>query len=103
MEEFRDLKENPVAAEDLQRSKDQLKGSIMLGLESTASRMSNLARQEMYFGRFVSLDEMIQKIDAVTADDLTAIAREFFRTDQIALTVLGRLNGMKIPRKLLAC
>ncbi|MBI2819174.1 MAG: insulinase family protein [Acidobacteria bacterium] len=103
IEEFRDLKEHPVAAEDLQRSKDQLKGSIMLGLESTASRMSNLARQEMYFGRYVSLDEMIQKIDAVTAEDLTAIAREFFRTDQIALTVLGRLNGMKIPRKMLAC
>lgn len=103
MEEFRDLKENPANAEDLQRAKDQLKGSIVLGLESTASRMSNLARQEMYFGRFVSLDEMIQKIEAVTVEDLTAIAREFFRTERIALTVLGRLKGMRITRKMLAC
>ncbi|MBI3933229.1 MAG: insulinase family protein [Acidobacteria bacterium] len=103
MEEFRDLKENPVSAEDLQRAKDQLKGSIMLSLESTSSRMSNLARQQMYFGRFVSLDEMIQKIEAVTAEELTAIAREFFRTDRIALTVLGRLNGLKVTRKMLSC
>jgi len=103
MEEFRDFKEHPVSPEDLRRAKDQLKGSIMLGLESTVSRMSNLARQEMYFGRFLSLDEMLQKIEAVTADELTAIAREFFRTENIALTVLGRLNGMKIPRKMLAC
>jgi predicted Zn-dependent peptidase len=76
---------------------------MMLSLESTASRMSNLARQEMYFGRFVTLDEMIQKIDAVTTGDLTRVAREFFQTDRIALTVLGRLNGMKIPRQMLAC
>ena len=103
MEEFRDLKEHHVSPEDLRRAKDQLKGGIMLGLESTVSRMSNLARQEMYFGRFVGLDEMLRKIEAVTADDLTAIAREFFRTENIALTVLGRLNGMKIPRKMLAC
>jgi predicted Zn-dependent peptidase len=103
MEEFRDLKENPVSEEDLRRAKDQLKGSIMLGLESTASRMSNLARQEMYFGRFVSLDEMLEKIEVVTANDLTNIAREFFRTENIALTVLGRLNGMKVTRKMLAC
>ena len=103
MEEFRGFKEHPVSPEDLRRAKDQLKGSIMLSLESTVSRMSNLARQEMYFGRFLGLDEMLQKIEAVTADDLTAIAREFFRTENISLAVLGRLNGMKITRKMLSC
>ena len=103
MEEFRDLKENPVLPEELRRAKDQLKGSIMLGLESSSSRMSNLARQEMYFGRFLSLDEIIEKIESVTAEDLTHIARESFQTDKIALTVLGRLNGLKVTRKMLAC
>ena len=103
MTELRDLKENLVPGEDLRRAKDQLKGSIMLGLESTSSRMSNLARQEMYFGRFLSLDEMLRKIEAVKAEELRQVAREFFNTDQIALTVLGRLNGMKITRKMLAC
>jgi predicted Zn-dependent peptidase len=103
LEEFRDLKENGVKQEELQRAKDHLKGSLMLGLESTANRMSNLARQEMYFGRFFSLDEVIASIDAVTAERIAAITREFFRTDRISLTVLGRLDGLKIARKMLVC
>jgi predicted Zn-dependent peptidase len=103
MEEFRDLKEKLVSREELQRAKDQLKGSMMLSLESTASRMSNLARHEMYFGRFLTLDEMIQKIEAVTAREILALAREFFQKERIALTVLGRLNGLKVNRRMLAC
>src|SRR5215471_7959922 len=54
--EFRLLKDQRVPDEELRRAKDHLKGSLMLGLESTASRMSNLARQEMYFGKFFTLD-----------------------------------------------
>ena len=58
--------------EELRRSKAQLKGSLMLSLESSTARMSNLARQEMYFDRFYDLDELIEKIEAVTAEDLTS-------------------------------
>src|SRR5215472_8504452 len=58
--EFRDLKERPVPDEELRRAKDHLKGSLMLSLESTASRMSNLARQEMYFRHFFTLDELVE-------------------------------------------
>ena len=72
LEEFRDLKRNKVDAEELSRSKEHLKGSLMLSLESTSSRMSNLARQEKYFGRVFSLDETLENIDAVTADDVAA-------------------------------
>ena len=103
LEEFRDLKENGVQPDELQRAKDQLKGSLMLGLESTTNRMSNLARQQMYFNHFFSLDELTARIDSVTADSIAAITREFFRPDRISLTVLGRLDGLKIDRKMLAC
>ncbi|OFV95070.1 MAG: peptidase M16 [Acidobacteria bacterium RIFCSPLOWO2_02_FULL_61_28] len=103
IEQFRDLKENGVGADELQRAKDHLKGSLMLSLESTASRMSNLARQQMYFGRFLSLDEMIANIDAVTTKEIDAITSDFFQTERISLTVLGRLDGLKIDRKMLAC
>jgi len=75
----------------------------MLGLESSTARMSNLARQEMYFDRFAGLDELIEKIEAVQADDLKQIAEEFFRQELIAVTVLGNLNGLKISRDQLAC
>ena len=75
----------------------------MLGLESTTSRMSNLARHQLYFGKFFTLDEMIEKIEAVRAEEIARIIQRFFRTEMISLTVLGRLNGLKIARKMLAC
>ena len=103
MQEFRSLKETLVGPEELRRAKDHLKGSMMLGLESTASRMSNLSRQELYFGKFFTLDEMIAKIEAVTAQDIAEITQDFFRQEQISLTVLGRLDGIKFGRKMLVC
>ena len=101
--EFRKLKAEHISEEELRRAKDQLKGSLMLSLESSSARMSNLARQEMYFDRFFSLDEIIQKIEEVTPDDLIQLAHEFFRGENIAVTVLGNLNGLKITREQLAC
>src|SRR5450631_1955170 len=103
VKEFRSLKAERVPEEELKRSKAQLKGSLMLSLESSTARMSNLARQEMYFDRFYDLDELIEKIEAVTAEDLTGLANEFFKTDSVAVTVLGNLPGLKITRDQLAC
>jgi predicted Zn-dependent peptidase len=101
--EFRKLKSEPVSDEELRRSKDQLKGSLMLSLESSTARMSNLARQEMYFDRFYGMDELIAKIEAVTAPELQQLANEFFRTESIAVTVLGNLHDVKLTREQLAC
>jgi predicted Zn-dependent peptidase len=101
--EFRKLKQETVGDEELRRSKDQLKGSLMLSLESSTARMSNLARQEMYFDRFYDLDELIEKIEAVTADDLQSLANEFFQTEKVAVAALGNLHGLKISRDQLAC
>ena len=101
--EFRKLKIEDVPPEELRRAKDQLKGSLMLSLESSTARMSNLARQEMYFDHFYGLDELIEKIESVTAEELKELANEFFHTDSIAVTVLGNLNGLKLTRDQLAC
>ncbi|MFB3828522.1 MAG: M16 family metallopeptidase [Bryobacteraceae bacterium] len=103
MKEFHQLKQERVSDEELRRAKDHLKGSLMLGLESTSSRMSNLARQEMYFGRFFSLDELVESIETVTADDVQLLAQTFFDARQIALTLLGNLEGLKIGREDLVC
>jgi len=103
IKEFRAMKELPVSTEELLRAKNHLKGSLMLSLESTTSRMSNLARQELYFGRFYSLDEILASIEAVTQDGVQSLAQTFFRTDQIAVTVLGPLNGFTLERSRLAC
>ncbi len=101
--EFSSLKEQLVSDEELRRAKDHLKGSLMLSLESTSSRMSNLARQEMYFGKFFTLDEIIASIEQVTREEVRDIAREFFQPDHISVTVLGNLNGFQLTREQLAC
>jgi len=101
--EFQKLKNELVSPEELQRSKDQLKGSLMLSLESSTARMSNLARQEMYFDRFYGLDELIDKIQAVTAEELRDLADFFFQTENVAVTILGNLNGLRLTREQLEC
>ena len=101
--EFRNLKSAEVPADELRRSKDQLKGSLMLSLESSTARMSNLARQEMYFDHFYGLDELIEKIESVTAEELWGLANQFFQTENIAVTILGNLNGLRLTREQLAC
>jgi predicted Zn-dependent peptidase len=101
--EFKQLKETPVSEEELERGKAQLKGSLMLSLESTMARMSNLARQEMYYDRFFGLSEIIQRVQSVTREDVQRCALEFFSAANIAVTVLGNLNGLKITRDQLAC
>ena len=103
LQEFRNFKEVPLSEEELKRGKDQLKGSLMLSLESITARMSNLARQEMYYDHFVGMDEIINRIQAVTAEDVQQSAQELFKPEAIAVTVLGNLNGLKISRDSLAC
>jgi len=103
LREFQTLKQERITDEELRRAKDHLKGSLMLSLESTSSRMSNLARQEMYFHRFFTLDELVESIEAVTAEDVQRIAQTFFDQKHIGLTVLGNLNGFKIGREDLVC
>ncbi|HTC34503.1 MAG TPA: pitrilysin family protein [Bryobacteraceae bacterium] len=103
VKELREIKENLVPAEELRRAKDNLKGSFMLGLESTSSRMSNLARQELHFQRFFTLDEMIERIEGVTAEQIRDIAGEFFHSKNITLAVLGNLGDFRIKREDLDC
>ncbi len=97
--EMRQLADERVPEDELRRAKDHLKGSFMLGLESTSSRMGNLARQELYFGRFFTLDEMVESIEAVTADEVQKLAQEFFHPDKVSLAMLGRLDGIKLTRE----
>jgi predicted Zn-dependent peptidase len=103
LRELRRLKEEIVSVAELKRAKDQLKSNIVIGLESSSSRMANLARQQMYFGRFFGVEEITAEIDAVTPDDVQALARRMFRPEALALTLLGNLGPMKIEREELAC
>lgn len=103
VEEFRRFKEEPVNAEELTRARNHLRGSLLLSLESTSSRMANLARQHLYFDRYWSPEELVQAIDRVTPDDILDISRQFFQPDNMALTAIGPLGGVQVHREDLAC
>lgn len=100
--ELKKIKEDPPPEDELRRAKDHLKGSLMLNLESTSSRMSHLARQEIYFDRQFTLDETLEGVERVTRDDLKRVACDLFAEDALAATVLGAVNGLELPRERLS-
>jgi predicted Zn-dependent peptidase len=99
VEELRGVRHMPVPEAELRRAKDHLKGSLMLSLENTASRMSHLARQEIYFDRQFGLDETLEGIERVTPADVQRVAGDLFRDGALAATVLGNVNGLQIQRE----
>ena len=103
LDEFRKLKQTLLHEEELSRAKDQLKGNILMGLESSNSRMANLARQEMYFRQFYTAEEVILRICQVDAGQVQAMAQRLFDPERIAVTLLGRLDGVKLGRARLVC
>ncbi len=98
LHELRRVTRESVSAEELQLVKDQSVSSILLGLESSSARAGSLARQEIIHGRRITPDEVITRIQAVTPEDLQRIAQANFKSDALALGVLGDLNGFKVDR-----
>lgn len=96
--ELRQVVYESVSEEELRIVKEQAISGILLGLESSSARASTLARQEIIHGRRISPDEVIEKIRAVTGDDLNEIARTYFKSETLSLGALGNLNGFKVDR-----
>jgi predicted Zn-dependent peptidase len=91
-----------LAAGELARAKNQLKGNMLLGLETSDSRMSRLAKNEIYVGRDVPLAEVAARIDAVTNDEVVALTQRLTRPDGMAVALLGDLGTRQFDTSLLA-
>jgi predicted Zn-dependent peptidase len=65
--------------------------------------MANLARQEMYFHQFITVEEIVSRIEAVEADQVQSMAQRLFDPARIAVTLLGRLDGVKLTRAKVVC
>jgi predicted Zn-dependent peptidase len=102
MKEVRALKKDGVSAEELRRAKDHLKGNLMLSLESTSSRMNRLAKQEMRFASFLTLDEMLAAFDTVRPEDVEALLHRVLDEEQLALMTLGPVDRRNLPRDIFA-
>jgi predicted Zn-dependent peptidase len=100
--ELRRVKDEQMPETELRRAKDHLKGSLMLNLESTSSRMSHIARQEIYFDRQFGLDETLEGVERVTVQEVQRVARDLFADGGLAATVLGAVGGLEIPRERLS-
>lgn len=86
--ELEKLQQEPIPEKELSEAKAQLKGKLMLSLESMSNRMSRLAKSELYFNRFVTLDELVENIDGVEAGQVQTFAQHFFDKDQFSEAIL---------------
>lgn len=100
LKEIRLLKKDGISAEELRRAKEHMKGNLMLSLESTSSRMNRLARQEMRFGAFLSMDEMLAAIEAVPSEHVEAMIHRVLDEEQLALLALGPVTRDSLPKEL---
>ena len=97
LQNLADLKANGVSDEELVRAKEQLKGNLLLGLESSSSRMSRIGKMEITLGKYITVDEVVEKIDQVTADDLRNIINRLFGSGALSLTTLGPVKETVLP------
>ena len=88
LEEANNLKDTLTEVE-LERAKNHLKGNIILGLESTGSRMNNIARQEIYYGRYYSPKEVMKEIDSIKLSQIKDIAEGMLKREGFSITVYG--------------
>lgn len=94
--ECADVREREVPAEELAKAKDHIKGQLVLGLESTRNRMTRLGKSELTQGEILSLDELVERIDKVTAGDVQRLANQFFVPEKMVLTVIGPFEAGKL-------
>ena len=98
IEELNKIKDGKISEDEIQKAKEHIKGGLLLGMEAVRSRMMRLARNELFFGRFVSLDEIVEKIEKVQLKDIVDIAGEIFNKDLMTFTVVGPVKELPFTK-----
>ena len=102
-QELKEIKNNNIDKDELEKAKNQLKGMLMLSLESSGSRMVNIAKEEMFFGKHFTLDEILNCIDKVTAEGIKDLAIRLFQEQSFNLALLGPIKEKEDLEELLHC
>lgn len=95
-QEIYDITESGVLEKELKRAKTQVKGSLLLAQESVLQRMHRLGKSELVYNRLITIEEILDKINALTEGDVQSFARKIFNPKQMTITVLGPLTEDKI-------
>lgn len=88
LQELKQMQDELIPKKELDEAKSQLKGKLLLSQESTSNRMTRLAKSELYFGRFVTLDELVENIDSVTSEEIQEFTQEFFNEKHFMEAIL---------------
>lgn len=88
-EELRKLRDEGISEEELEMNREQIKGGMLMAMESTFTRMARMAKSIMYYGKLIPMSDIVEKVDAITAADIQSCAASIFQPDQCALLVLG--------------
>ena len=102
VKEMRQLTEEPIEESELKNAKEHIKGGLYLAAESTDNQMTRLAQNEINFGRDIPLQELVDGIEKVTADDMLALAQDTFRHSGLSLTLLGPIDEKASYQEILA-
>jgi predicted Zn-dependent peptidase len=97
MKELGKIKDEGITPAEELRVKNQIKGSLVLSLESSNSHMSRIARQEIYFGKYLSMDDIIKGVEKVSAEQVRDLAKSLFSPGSISLAILGPLSKADVP------
>ena len=98
LDELKSVADSGISADELRLMKDQMRTAVILGLEDSSNRAAALAHNEMVHGRQITVAETLEKIEAVSLDDVRRLAREFFKTENIALAAIGALDKLNLNR-----
>lgn len=98
-EELRRLRDGGLSEDELDLNREQIKGGMLMAMESTSTRMARMAKCIMYHGKMIPIAEIIEKVDAVTREDIQGCAQELFAPNQCALVVLGP-ESQRLPEKI---
>ena len=90
------MKQQGISQQELTKSKEQIKGNLLLGLESSSSRMSRIGKMEITLGKYVTLEEVVNKIDKVTLTDINQMIAHMFTTENLCFTALGPVDTKDI-------
>jgi predicted Zn-dependent peptidase len=100
LKELKKIKQEGITPAEETRVKNQIKGSLILSLESSNSHMSRIARQEIYYGKHVTMDDIIKGVEKVTREDVQRLAQQLFTRENIALALLGPLSRADLPESI---
>ncbi len=94
LKELRNLRETKITVRELKKAKESLKGNLILSLENTSNRMIRMAQSELYYNRIKSLEEILEKIDSVTAEDILDISNELLQEDSFIKVIIKSKNTL---------